>query len=100
MNILDNFKSLFFCNHNFGVRRSIDVLDSGNQPGSGSGALRFTEDVWHQKYEKKEDFQNYLEYLINKILKIFFFVFILLVSDLPCKLWSPGYGPDFTGFGI
>ena len=33
MNILDNFKALF---HTFGVRRSIDDLDSENQPGSGS----------------------------------------------------------------
>ena len=27
-NILDNFKTLLFCFHTFGVRRSIDVLDS------------------------------------------------------------------------
>ena len=49
LNILDNFKSLLFCFHTFGVRRSIDVLDSENKPGSGSGsrALRLTEDVYH-----------------------------------------------------
>ena len=35
MNILDNFKSILFCFHTFGVRRTIDVLDSENQPGSG-----------------------------------------------------------------
>ena len=53
MNILDNFKSLLFCFHTFDVRRSIDVLDSENQPGSGpvkirtesrSGALRLKVD--------------------------------------------------------
>ena len=33
-NILDNFKSLIFCFHTFGVRRTIDVLDSENQLGS------------------------------------------------------------------
>ena len=36
MNILDNFKSLFYCLHTFGVRRSIDILDSvkfGPDPG-------------------------------------------------------------------
>ena len=36
MTILDNFISLLFCFHIFGVRRTIDVLDSENQPGSGS----------------------------------------------------------------
>ena len=35
-NILDNFKSLLFCFLTFVVRRTIDVLDSENQPGSGS----------------------------------------------------------------
>ena len=35
INILDNFKSLLFCYHTFDVRRSIDVLDLVNQPGSG-----------------------------------------------------------------
>ena len=52
-------------------------LDSENQPGSwsgkiqtGSGALRLTGDVWHQKYEnKKEGFKNYLN--IHSILFIF-----------------------------
>ena len=39
-NILDNIKSLLFCFHTFGVRRTIDVLDSDNQPGSGSGQIR------------------------------------------------------------
>ena len=49
-NILDNNKSLLFCFHTFGVRRTVDVLDSENQPGSdkilsGSGALGLTGDV-------------------------------------------------------
>ena len=48
MNILDNFESLLF--YTFGVRRTIDVLDSENQPGSGknwsgSGALGLIGDV-------------------------------------------------------
>ena len=63
-NILDNFKSLLFCFHTLGVRRTIDVLDSENQPGiesvqirtgSGSGALWLTVDIWHQKYENKKE---------------------------------------------
>ena len=69
--VLDNFKS-HFCLHTFGVRRTKDVLDSENQPGSGtvkirtgfgtgSGALRLTGDVCHQKYEnKKEGLYDYL----------------------------------------
>ena len=36
-NIIDNLKSHLFCFHTFGVRRAIDVLDSENKPGSGSG---------------------------------------------------------------
>ena len=36
MNVLDNFISILFCFHTFVVRRSIDVLDSANQPGSDS----------------------------------------------------------------
>ena len=60
MNILDNIKIILFCFHTFGVRRTIDVLDSENQPGSvqirtGSGALGLTGDVWHQKYENQND---------------------------------------------
>ena len=48
----------------FCVRRSIDVLDPENQPGSGLGfiwtgsgsrALGLTEDVRHQKYENKKE---------------------------------------------
>ena len=35
MNILDNILML-----SFGVRRTIDVLDSENQPGSGSVKMR------------------------------------------------------------
>ena len=68
MNILDNFKSIIFCFHTFGVRRLIDVLDSENQPGSGSRALGFTEDVLHQKYEnKKGGFLKSSRILIYKI---------------------------------
>ena len=67
-NILDNFKALLFCLHNVGVRRTINVLDSENQPGSG--ALGLTEDVYHQKYEnKKEGLNNYLKYSFNRLLK-------------------------------
>ena len=40
MNILDNIESLHFCFHTFGVRRTIDVLDSENQSGSGSVQIR------------------------------------------------------------
>ena len=41
------FEKHFFCFHTLGVRRTVDVLDSENQPGSGkirtgSGALGFT----------------------------------------------------------
>ena len=52
-NILDNSNSHLFCFHTFGVRRTIDVLDSENQPGSG--ALGLTDDVYHQKYENKKE---------------------------------------------
>ena len=50
MNILDNFKSLVFWFHTFGVRRTRDVLYSENQPGSGkirngSGDLGLTGDA-------------------------------------------------------
>ena len=31
-NILDNFKTHLFCFHTFGVRRTIDVLDSETSP--------------------------------------------------------------------
>ena len=83
MNILDKFISLLFCFHTFGVRRTIYVLDSENQPGSGSGKIRtgsgtgsgalvLTGDVWHQKYKnKKEGVRNYLRYSFNRLLKIF-----------------------------
>ena len=37
---LDNFKPHLFCVHTFGVRRSIDVLDPKNSPGSGPGKIR------------------------------------------------------------
>ena len=33
INVLDNFNSLLFCFNTFGVRRTIDILDSENQPG-------------------------------------------------------------------
>ena len=38
-NTLDNF-SLIFCFHTFGVKRSINVQDPENQPGSGSDSLK------------------------------------------------------------
>ena len=71
-NILENFKSHLFCFHTFGVRRTIYVLDSENQPGSfkirtGSGAEGLTKDSLHQMYEnKKEGFKNYLKYSFNR----------------------------------
>ena len=74
MNILDSFESLLI--HTVGARRSIDGLDSENQPGpgkiwTGSGALGLTEDDWQQKYwDKKEEVQNYLKYSFEKFLKI------------------------------
>ena len=57
MNILYNFKRYLFYFHTFGVRRSIDVLDSENQPwlGSRTRALGLTEDVWRQKYNSKKE---------------------------------------------
>ena len=69
INILDNFEAFFIVFILLVSRRSIDVLDSGNQSGSGSRALGITEDVWHQKYDnKKEGFQNYLEYSFSLLL--------------------------------
>ena len=69
MNILDNFKTLLSCFHTFGVRRTIDVLDSENQPGAGSVKIR-TGDVWHQRYEnKREGLKSYLKYSFNTLLK-------------------------------
>ena len=38
--ILDNFKNHPFCFRTVGVRRTIDVLDPENQPGSGSVRIR------------------------------------------------------------
>ena len=65
MNILDNLKSILFCFHTFGVRRTID---SENQPGSGAPGL--TGDVLHQKYDnKKEGFKNYQKFSFNGLLK-------------------------------
>ena len=60
----------FFFVFILGVRPSIDVLDPGPEPESrsgkirnGSGALWLIEDVWHQKFEdKNEDFLSYLKY--------------------------------------
>ena len=40
INILRNLKSLLLRFHTFVVRRTRDVLDSENQPGSGSGQIR------------------------------------------------------------
>ena len=51
--------------YTFGVRRTTDVLDSENQPGSGeirtrSGSIALVQ----------EGFKNYLKYSSNKLLKI------------------------------
>ena len=60
----------------FCVRRSIDALDSENQPGHGKirtgfRALELTEDVWYKKYgNEKEGLQNCLEYAYNSIFNI------------------------------
>ena len=48
MNSLYDFESLVFCFYTFGVRHTLDVLDSENQPGFGksrneSGALGLKE---------------------------------------------------------
>ena len=58
-NIIGNFESLLFCFHTFGVRLTIDFLDSENQPGSGkiwtgSGDLEITGDVLTPKVRKKK----------------------------------------------
>ena len=44
-NILDNVKSLFLVFILFGGRRTIEILDSENQPRSGALGLKW--DVWH-----------------------------------------------------
>ena len=51
MNILYKFKSLLFCLYSFGVRRTIDLLDSENQPGSGALGLKVDNS---QKIKTKE----------------------------------------------
>ena len=62
MNVLDNFKSLLFCFHTFGVRRTIDVLDSitspdpvkfGPDPDQGPYGLQGTSDTKRMKTKKK-----------------------------------------------
>ena len=73
-------KSFFFVFLIFCVRRSIDAPDPENKPGSGSvkirtgsgsRALRLTENVWHQKYEnKKKGSENDLEFSFDSILNI------------------------------
>ena len=90
MNILDDFKSLIFYFHTFSVRRTIDVLDSENQPGSGkiwtgsgsgSEVLRLT---GSSKYDnKKEEFKNDLKYLFKELLKTSF------------RLWYRAQDPVF-----
>ena len=67
MNILDNFKSLLFCHHIFGARRSIDVLDP-EKPARIRGLQR-TSDTKSIK-TKKEGLKNYLKYVFNRILKV------------------------------
>ena len=67
MIILDNFESFLYCFHTYGVRRTIDVLDSENQPGSGSGKI-WTE--WNMKYELLKQEKKTL----SKLSKIFIFI--------------------------
>ena len=58
MDILDNFNI-------FGCRRSIDVLDPEEKPGSGSGKIlpgSGPRDFWRQKYENL-DFEHYLKWI-------------------------------------
>ena len=50
MNILDNFKRLLFCFHTFGVRHTIDVLDSENQPESDPDSFKFGPDPGSRAY--------------------------------------------------
>ena len=79
ISFLNNLQVLFYLFIIFCVRRSIDALDPENQPGSGSDkiwngsgsrALRLTENVGHQKYENKKEIRNYLEFSFNSILNI------------------------------
>ena len=66
MNILYYIKRLLFYFHTFGVRRTIDVLDSENQPGSGSGYIRTGYGALGlkgmKKYENQKGFKIHLKY--------------------------------------
>ena len=81
---LDKLKSLRSCFHTFAVRRTIDVLDLENQPGSG--ALGLTGDVWHHKYKNKKELKNYLKYSSNRLLNISF--------SLRCRASDPVFGQN------
>ena len=65
--------------------------------GSGFGLENGSGDLCLKQMEILKSLLN--EY-IQIILKVFFFVFILLVSDVPCRLQSPGSGPNFNGSGL
>ena len=57
---LDNFNSLFF--HTFGVRRSIDDLDSESQPGSVSVKI-----LTNPGSGLKEDVSRHQNYALRRI---------------------------------
>ena len=48
----------------------------------------------------KEHLKILLHEYFYILFKAFFSVFMHLVSDVLCKLWSPGSGPNFTGPGL
>ena len=74
MNFLGNFQDFsFVLKKKKIVRRSIEVLDPENQPGSGfirtgSGTLGLTDDVRLLNKKQKEVLQNYLQYSLIRIL--------------------------------
>ena len=72
MNFLGILQVFFFVFFVSDVR-SIDVLDPENQPGSGFiriGSRAYRERLTPKYENKKEGFQNYLEYSFNSILNV------------------------------
>ena len=66
MNILDNIKSLLFCFHTFGVRRTIDVLES-EKPARIRGSRAYRGRLTPKVYKQKK---KALTYSFNRLLKI------------------------------